>query len=57
MAKEELEMAQVWLYDWDLLDDSNGKGLPLEWELCGFWALSKCRFGDTVDEAAWQAFL
>ena len=25
--------------------------------LCRYWALSKCQFGDTVDEAARRAFL
>ena len=28
-----------------------------EWALCRYWALSKCQFGDTVDEATWRAFL
>ena len=41
----------------DLLDGPNGKELPLEWALYRFRALSKCQFGDTVDEAAWYAFL
>ena len=35
----------------------NGKELPLEWALCRYQALSKCQFGETVDEAARCAFL
>ena len=49
--EEELEMAQVWLHDEDLLDDHNKKELPLEWTLHRFWEFSKCQFGDIVDEA------
>ena len=45
-------MAWAWLHDQDLLKDHNGKELPLEWALCRFQALSKCQFGDTVNEAA-----
>ena len=56
-AEVELEMARAWLYDRDLLKDHNSKELPLEWALCRFWALSKCHFGDTVDEAAQCTFL
>ena len=41
----------------DLLMDYNGKELPLEWDLCRYQALSKCQFGDTVDEATRRAFL
>ena len=37
--------------------DDNGKELPPEWALCRYRALSKCQFGDTVDEAARRAFL
>ena len=37
--------------------DHNGKELPLEWALCRYLALSKCQFGDTVDEATWCTFL
>ena len=37
--------------------DYNGKKLPPEWALCRYQALSKCQFGDTVDEATWRAFL
>ena len=37
--------------------DDSGKELPLEWALCRYRALSKCQFGDTVDEAAQRAFL
>ena len=51
MAEEELEMVWAWLHDQNLLDDPNGKELPLEWALCRFWALSKHQFGDTFDEA------
>ena len=29
----------------------------MEWALYRFWALSKCQFGDTVDEAARCTFL
>ena len=41
-AEEELEMAQAWLHDRDLLDDQNGKELPPVWALHRFGALSKC---------------
>ena len=41
----------------NLLDDHNSKELSLEWALHRFWALSKCQFGDTVDEATQCAFL
>ena len=51
LAEEELEMARAWLHDRDLLMDYNGKELPLEWALHRYWALSKCQFGDTVDES------
>ena len=47
----------MWLHDQDLLDDHNGKELPLEWALCRFWALSKYQFGDTVDETTQHTFL
>ena len=57
MAEEELEMVRAWLYVLDLLDDPNSKVLPLEWVLCRFRALSKCQFGDTVDETMWCTFL
>ena len=50
-------MAWAWLQDQDLTMDYNGKELPLEWALCGYQALSKCQFGDTVGEATWHAFL
>ena len=56
-AEEELETAQAWLCDRDLTMDDSGKELPLEWALCRYRALSKCQFGDTVDEAAQRAFL
>ena len=56
-AEEELEMAWAWLHDRDLMMDYNGKELPPEWALCRYRALSKCQFGDTVDEAAWRTFL
>ena len=36
MAEEELEIVQTWLHDQDLLDDLNGKDLPLNWTLCRF---------------------
>ena len=32
--------------------DNNGKELPPKRALCRYRALSKCQFGDTVDEAA-----
>ena len=57
LVEEELEMVWAWLLNQDLLEDHNNKELPLEWALCRFWALSKCKFGDTVDEATWHAFL
>ena len=57
LTEEEPETAQAWLCDRDLLKDHNGKELPVEWALCRFWALFKCQFGDTVDEATWCAFL
>ena len=50
-------MARAWLRDRDLTMDDNGKELPPEWALCRYRALSKCQFGDTVDEAAWRTFL
>ena len=56
-AEEELETARAWLRDRDLMMDDNGKELPPEWALCRYRALSKCQFGDTVDEAARCAFL
>ena len=56
-AEEELEMAWAWLRDRDLMMDDNGKELSPEWALCRYRALSKCQFGDTVDEAARCAFL
>ena len=46
-----------WICDQGLLDDPKGKGLPPEWALSRFWALSKCQFGDTVGETAWRTFL
>ena len=42
LVEEELEMAQAWLPDRDLLDDHNGKEVPPEWVLYRFWALCKC---------------
>ena len=57
LAEEEVEMARAWLCEQDLTIDYNGKELPLEWALCRYRALSKCQFGDTVDEAARRAFL
>ena len=57
MVEEELEILWAWLCDRDLLDDPNSKGLSLEWVFVRFWALSKCQFGNTVDEATWYAFL
>ena len=57
LVEEELEMARAWLHDRDLMMDYNGKELPPEWALCRYRALSKCQFGDTVDEAAHGAFL
>ena len=57
LAEEELEMAWGWLHDQNLMMDYNGKELPLEWALCRYRALSKCQFGDIIDEAAWCAFL
>ena len=56
-AEEELETAWAWLRDRDLMIDDNGKNLPPERALCRYRALSKCQFGDTVDEAARSAFL
>ena len=56
-AEEELEIVLAWLHDQDLLDDPDSKGLPLERVICRFWALSKCQFGDTVDEATLHTFL
>ena len=56
-AEEEVEMAWAWLHDRDLMMDNNGKELPPERALCRYRALSKCQFGDTVDEAARHAFL
>ena len=50
-------MVWAWLHDQDLMMDYNGKELPLEQALCKYRALSKCQFGDTVDEAARRAFL
>ena len=41
----------------DLLDDYSGKKLSLEWALHSFQVLSKCQFGDTVDEAIQHDFL
>ena len=37
--------------------DDSGKELPLERALRRYRALSKCQFGDTVDEAARRAYL
>ena len=56
-AEEELETAWACLRDRDLMMDDNGKELPPEWALCRYRALSKCQFGDTVDEAAQRTFL
>ena len=50
-------MVWAWLHDRDLMMDNNGKELPPEWALCRYPALSKCQFGDTVNEAARRAFL
>ena len=50
-------MALAWLYDQELLDDHIGMELSLEWGLCRFWAISKCQFGDTVDETTQCAIL
>ena len=57
LVEEELEMARAWLHDQDLMMDDNGKELPPERALHRYWALSKCQFGDTVDEAARRTFL
>ena len=57
LVEEELETVRAWLPDQDLLMDHNGKKLPPEWALRRYRALSKCQFGDTVDEAAWHNFL
>ena len=56
-AEKEQETALAWLHDRDLLNDHNGKKLPLEWALHRLQVLSKCQFGDTVDEATWRTFL
>ena len=56
-VEEELEMLRAWLRDRDLTMDNTSKELPLEWALHRYRALSKCQFGDIVDEAAWRAFL
>ena len=56
-AEEELEMVRAWLRDRDLMVDDNGKELPPEWALYKYWALSKCQFGDTGNEATRRAFL
>ena len=56
-VEEELEMARAWLRNRDLTTDDKGKELPPEWALHRYRALSKCQFGDTVDEAARCAFL
>ena len=50
-------MAWAWICDQDLTIDNNGKEIPPERALHRYRALSKCQFGDTVDEAAWHAFL
>ena len=55
--EEELETVWAWLCDRDLMMDDDGKELPPEWALFRYRALSKCQFGDTVDEAARRAFL
>ena len=57
MVEEELEMVWTWLYDQDLLDNPNGKELPLEWVLYRFQAFSKCYFRDTVGKTIRWAFL
>ena len=57
MVEEELKIARIWLHDWDLLDDPHGKGLPPEQGFSQVWALSKCQFEDTLDEAMWCTFL
>ena len=56
-AEEELETARAWLRDRDLMLDYNGKELPPERALYRYRSLSKCQFGDTVDEATRCAFL
>ena len=56
-VEEELETAWAWLCDRDLMMDYNGKELPPKWALHRYRALSKCKFVDTVDEAAWRTFL
>ena len=56
-AEEELETVRAWLYDRDLTMDYNAKEFPPEQALHRYRALSKCQFGDTVDEAAWRTFL
>ena len=50
-------MVRAWFHDQDLLEDHNSKELPPKWALHRFRALSKCQFGDTVDEATWRTFL
>ena len=57
MEEQELETMRTWLHNWDLLDDPNGKELPLEFALSRFWALSKCQFGDTVGQTTLHTFL
>ena len=57
LVEEELEMVRTWLNDRDLMMDHNSKEFPPEQALCRYQALSKCQFGDIVDEATWHAFL
>ena len=45
MVEEELKIVQTWLYNWNLLENPNGKEHPPEWALYRFWALSKFQFG------------
>ena len=56
-AEEELETAWAWLHDCDLTMDDDGTELPPDRALCKYQALSKCQFGDAVDEAIRRAFL
>ena len=57
LVEEELEMVRAWLCNCNLTIDYNGEEVPLEWAFCRYRALSKCQFGDTVDEATWHIFL
>ena len=47
---------QAWLYDWDLLIETNDMVLTLKWVVYRLWALLKYQFRETVGKAIQYTF-